>query len=292
MINRYFGQYLLHNGLLTAGQFQSAWAATQSCPSKLGVLAMNAGFMSARQVEEVHALQYTQDRRFGEIAVEQNYITTEQLEQLLSAQKTQSVTLGQALVDLEYFSLSQLEQALLQYKQDSSLSAEQIAALENRDFEKAVREFLDFSADGTMSAVCYYEYVALFLRNMIRLLDEREPAVRMTSLPAGEAGEWTACQELTGDSKLFTGITASGDALLALASRYSDEALTEIDELALDSMAEFLNVHNGIFCVNQTELGKNVEMMPQSVEQGVPADRARWAVEIISDVGTFYLLLG
>jgi len=291
MLNQYFGQYLLNNGILKAEQLYDAINAEQSVRIKIGVLAINAGYMTAEQVEKVHALQYAKDRRFGEMALEQGYLTGAQLDELLTSQEQRSLTLSQVIIDKGYLTLEQLEKALESYRAEAQLSAEQFKALQSMDFDAAVRILADFSSSGT-NADLFYDYAALLLRNIVRFLNEI-PVPGLDSADGNLQCDWLACQEIRGEVTLFTGLAMDDDVLLKIAQRYSGEKLDEIDELARDSVAEFLNVNNGIFCVNLSENGLEADMLPQETRKELPASIKKIAhMNIKTSLGQFTLLLG
>ena len=99
-------------------------------------------------------------------------------------------------------------------------------------------------------AAIYLEaYVGLLLRNMERFLDVPSylPCEEETKLSVNSAG-YVVTQKIYGDKSFFTGLRLREKALLELASRFYGEQLNKVDELALDCVGEFLNVHNGVFC--------------------------------------------
>lgn len=291
MLNQYFGQYLLNNGIIKAEQLYDAINAEQAVRVKIGVLAMNAGYMTAEQVEKVHALQYAKDRRFGELALEQGYLTGAQLDELLISQEQRSLTLSQAIIDKGYLSLEQLEKALESYRLEANLSAGQLNALQSMDFDAAVRILADFSMAGT-NAELFYDYAALLLRNIVRLLNEI-PAPGVYCPEGSLQRNWLVCQEIKGEVNLFTGLMMDDDVLLKIARRYSGEEMNVIDELVRDSAAEFLNVNNGIFCVNLSENGLDTDMLPQDTRKGLPVNMKEISqMNIKTSLGEFTLLLG
>ena len=54
---------------------------------------------------------------------------------------------------------------------------------------------------------------------------------------------------------------------MKFAARFAQEEITEPDELAQASVGEFLNLHNGIFLVNMSNNGVELEMHPQQVAE-------------------------
>ena len=265
MFSQYFGQYLLNQGILTPQQLSEALTQERMTRVKIGILAINAGYLTAPQVRRIHELQQARDKKFGEIAVAEGLLTVAQVEELLEKQNRRYLNLCQTLVDKEFMSLDKLEVVMRKYKEDSQLSEKQLDALQRADYEEIVRLFFDFADSGPYEQV-FYDYVALFLRNIVRLLDEHPLANHASSgLNICPMGEWVASQNFAGYLGFRTGVVMDERMLLELARRFSGEELEKIDELALDSIAEFLNVTNGIFAVNMSDLGLELDLLPQRV---------------------------
>jgi hypothetical protein len=262
VFNQYFGNYLLNKGLLSTEQLCDVLAYERSVRTKLGILAIDAGFMTAAQVEEVHQLQHTMDKKFGEIAIDKGYLASSRLEDLLDSQNTKRLSLSQAILDRGYLNLAQLETELEAYKRDSNLTSNQLEALHSSIFEVIVRTFIDLStAKGNPEPL--YDYTALMLRNILRFLGD-EPVIDTDAPPVRG---WLISQEMTGGINLFTGLVLDDALLLELATRFSGEQLDTVDELAKDSLAEFLNETNGIFTVNMSDRGIELDLKPQQVQQ-------------------------
>ncbi|WP_378954459.1 chemotaxis protein CheX [Pelosinus sp. sgz500959] len=258
MSSRFFAQYILNQGVLTPEQVQEALEDGRSVQVKLGVLAINEKFLTAVQVEEIHRLQHMVDKRFGEIAIDEGYLSEEQLMILLAAQKNSHLNFGQTLVDKGFMNLEQLERVLDEYKRESNLDQESDLAI----LKEGIRTQLNLSQEDE-EVELYYDYILLFLRAIVRFLDA-SPLV-IPTVHEQKQDQWSALQSMTGDVTLQSSFTADDKVLLELARRYSGEEIHEIDELALDSIGEFLNVTNGLFCINLSNAGLELDLHPQSV---------------------------
>lgn len=263
MVNQYFGQYLLNNKKITAEQLVEVMDYERSVRVKLGVLAINAGFMTAEQVENIYQLQRVKDQRFGELAVAQGHLTYAQLEDLLGNQHCRHLALSQVLVDKEYFTLAQLEEILTSYKVENQLSQEEVQASDRIDLDQAGKQILDFSVVGAQGEV-YLNYIGLLQRNIVRFL-HTDPLLGKSEVASDSTCQWLVHQSIAGEISLFTGLAMDDNTLLAIARHYSGEVLEEIDELAKDSVAEFLNMVNGIFCVNASNQGMELDLQLQKV---------------------------
>lgn len=276
MVSQFFAQYILNQGLLTPAQVQEALESRRMAQPKLGVAAINLGYLTAEQVEEIHKLQYRIDKRFGEIALSEGYLTQEQLNAVLADQRNDDLRFGQALVDKGFLSLEELAGVIAEYKQASELEQPSDLTL----IKDWIFQHLSF-AEEEEDAVLYCDYIALFLRAIVRFLDA---SPLLVSGSAGASERWAVSQSMTGDLVLHSCLLIDDSVLLEIAKRYSCEQLIEIDELALDSVGEFLNVTNGLFCINLSNLGLDLDLHPQMVARECTAVH-RNACSVTVDIG-------
>ncbi|MDD2502944.1 MAG: hypothetical protein PHG58_03670 [Clostridia bacterium] len=262
MFSQYFGHYLLNNKLVKPEQLADALEYQRSVHLKLGVIAINAGYMTPAQVEQIHNMQKRIDKRFGELAIEHGYITEEKLNEMLSTQKQGHLMLGQALIDREYFTMEQLQSALDNYKKENGMSNRQFNVIRNDDAQEIEKVFRNYG--DSMMCKTYSDYVTLLIKNIIRFIDHN-PTIEINQFGSELKTEWYAQQEIHGKINLHTGIVADTDAFLQLASKFAQENIVEPGELAQASVGEFLNLHNGIFLVNMSNNGVELEMKPQIV---------------------------
>ncbi|WP_163102051.1 hypothetical protein [Peribacillus alkalitolerans] len=290
MFSQFFGHYLLNRQLITPDQLKEALHIQQSTHVKLGVLAVNEGLLTGTQVVEIHEKQKLVDQRFGEIAVVLGYLTDEQVEYLLSAQKHQHLQLAQALVDQSFISIEEFSSALDSYKKEYGLSEEKFDSIKNGDIETLVATLLP-SSDQKQKGY-FTSYLSLFVKNMVRFIDE---TVYVDIHPLNGKLEAThfVSQEIVGENSLFTAIGADQDVFLKLASIFAEEQLEEVDELATASVSEFLNLHNGIFLVNMSNEGTELEMKPQQHQQYVHVDliASGYYVQVLTSFGPFFMVL-
>lgn len=289
MFNQFFGQFLLQRELLTPQQLCAIFEKESSARVKLGMLAIDKSLMTPDQVEEVHRLQKVMDKRFGEVAILKGYLSPAQVESLLQTQSMRHLSLSQAILEHGYLSLGQLTAALEEYKNASVISGAKSAD----DFDEIAWLLLDFKDSTEEQKELYYTYAGLFLRNIVRFLQASPVLAGSDEAFAGQTQGWAVSQIIEMDGrKLLTGLVLSEDALITLASRYSGELLTTANPLALDSTAEFLNVHNGTFSINLSNTGNDVIMLPQKIEQSpYYAVHRGYSVSVVVPFGQIQLLI-
>lgn len=290
MFSQYFGNYLLNNGLLTDEQLTNCLRIHQSTHVKLGVIAVDKNYLTPAQVEKIHEVQRTKDMLFGEIAVSLGYLTDQQVEEMLSTQKNNHLQLAQTIVNLGYLTIEDFSIALNDYKNKYSLSDERFNAIKDGNIDAIVQVLL---SEQSVSAQKYSDYITLFLKNTVRFIDT---AIHLELVPFTKINthDYVVRQQITGYQKMDTFILSNEEVFIQMASRFAQEELNEVDELAQASVSEFLNLHNGIYLVNQSNKGIELTMNPQEIyaDKGLIALSANaLKVLIYTSFGNFELII-
>ncbi len=293
MFAQYFGQFLFNQGLIKSSELERALVAQKSTRVKLGVLAINRGMMNAEQVEAVHQAQTRMDKRFGEIAVELGFIREELITELLTAQPSAHLALGQALIDNEVMSYEAFSTALFQYKQENSLSDEQFQAIVDGDIVALLEsELLKAGISGDSILV---DYISLLAKNLIRFIDTD---IRMEIISDhAQAFDWVAEQTIQSENYVVertTAIAGTEADILRLASIYAQENVNSPGEMMEAAVGEFLNLHNGIYLVNRSNQGSELNMLPQSMKQGsqfTVNSPIKALIRVIGPDFSFYLII-
>ncbi|NPV90882.1 MAG: hypothetical protein HPY50_08925 [Firmicutes bacterium] len=266
MFNQYFGNYLLEKKIITPEQLRIVLEEKKSIKVKLGVLAIDAGYMNAEQVNRIHKLQTARDKKFGELAIDEGYLTEEMLDNLLKEQRKSNVLLGQVLIEKGFFTFEKYEAVLLQYNEDSEFSLDEIKALKNNDAREIAGIFLKAADD---SNDMFHNYLELFIRNLVRFIDDE---IKMEA--AKEIDSYVFDHFITqrmeaeaGRHHLFTGFTGSENTLARFASIYAAEECNGMDDLAKDSLKEFMNCQNGLFLSNLSHKGVEMELYLSEVKE-------------------------
>lgn len=290
MFTQYFGHFLLNKGLVTSYELQTAMDQLHLTHLKLGVLSVNAAFLTAAQVEEVHQMQTRVDKRFGELAIELGYLNEAQLQSLLAAQKESHLVLAQALIDQGTLTLNQFSDALLLYKEANFLSDEQFSAIKDGDIDVLLSSLLNLENNQNNSWI--HSYLTLLAKNMIRFIDP-QAYFEVNPLPQDYEAEWLISQEITGSIALTSRFSLGEAALLQIASAYADEPMSSVDDMAKDSVGEFLNLHNGLFLVNMSNEGIELGLEPQNIQHhthGLPTS-SKYLITIHLTNSSFDLIL-
>ena len=257
MYAQFFGNYLLSHELITKEQLLAAMEAKNTNRTRLGTLAMHAGYMSASEVEHIHILQTHQDRKFGELAVEVGILTQEQVDELLNSQAPDYLALGQALMDAGIIDHYELERLIIEYISENEIYDLDNAEDSKEKVEQLFRHYLESNSDVTANDTEVLYNVLLF-NNLVRFIgDDFTPVLgtRIFEYPKN----FCICQEIIGKYNIKMYIDMPEETCIEFASRYVDEKFTEFDEYVAAAVADFANLHNGLFCVNVSN-NDNVEL--------------------------------
>lgn len=112
----------------------------------------------------------------------------------------------------------------------------------------------------------YVQYFALFIRNLVRFIDsdvyfERAEAVEQQPF------DCLIHQEMEGRYKIFTGFDGSVQAMVKFSALFAKMAIDSMDEVAHDSLGEFMNVQNGLFLSSLSNEWVELELMPSEFQR-------------------------
>ena len=270
MFSLYFGQYLLNENYLTQSQLKSALEYQKSVRLKLGVLAINAGYMNAEQVSQVHQMQTKVDKRFGELAVDLRFLKEEQVEELLSSQIFGHLLLAQTLIDKNYMSLKKFEVVINAYKKKYNITDTMFDALQRDDVDEIINIYVNL--DGVKNGIEIKKYITLFMRNIIRFIDIEVCTNKIMKVENYKT-KCAVTQIIKNSINLQTYINAEPEVFVKFASIYAGEEIGRMDEMAKDSVGEFLNLNNGLYLVGMSSKGIELDMEAQSLyfDKTIPA---------------------
>ncbi len=279
---KFFGQFLLERNKIIKEELLDALSLQKDINVKVGTIALDAGYLNAKQIESIHKEQLSTDKMFCEIAVDMKLLTKEQTEELLQIQKNEYISLGEALLQKGYLTLSDLEVELLEYKKDKEYHT------------RAATEVLQQLSDPKLAGV-FLEITIKFLRR----LGDIECHVAASSRDKDNVAPniWKVFQEFYGDVNGTYIISLADESLLQIASNFSQEKLREIDDLAKDSLKEFVNILVGNTVTKLTKDNISLTIRPPKIvtslsEIDTPEGETETiAVSLASDSGEMQMAL-
>lgn len=138
----------------------------------------------------------------------------------------------------------------------------------------------------------YINYMEIFIDAMREILG-LETVIDVTQATDDEVKPfYGVSQNISGDINITVGVIATEAIYLKLAACYSDEEFAEVDELAVDSLEELLNVINGLFCIElandkiEAELG-----IPRTMRNITPKGTHQLQIKAYNKLGAFKVIL-
>lgn len=275
MGNRYFSQYLLNAGILDAGNISDVMPKSAHAVPQLHILAMQQHLLSESQVEELS----TADDVVKTLE-EAKMLSDAQIESLKNTVPGRDARVAQTLLDEHIADLKTIERCFREYDND-----------ELHPIKDAVKKIVSKYEEMNPVADIYGEYTEMFVGALQRFMDT-DAVVLTEATDLDFAGTRIVSQSMGGQLSVAVAVLAKNQMFLEMARRYSGEDLTELDELAEDSLAEFINVLNGLYIVNLS--GRDLDMdldMPRGGQDVGPTASNMIAMRIVTDFGSFVIYL-
>ncbi len=250
MAAKFFGLFLLENGLLTSDQLLRAVDEPRTPEVSLSIRGIDAGLVSADEAAMLDELAASTNSPWEELAVEKGLLTEAQVTELRSTPIQDRLHLGTALIEEGILTKKALGEQLSAFHQEAKEISGIIAELYH----------------GLPSAAVLEAITGVTVRMFQRML---HAFVKPSSLRINPP-RYTPCayiiqQELKGD---FTGIVClniSAEMLKIVAGRLLAMEVEDIDADALDGAGEFINVISGNVCGLLSNTGIHVEIGPPTV---------------------------
>ena len=259
MFTQLFGNYLLKKGIVNKQQLTEAIRISAESHIKIGSLAIHCGYMTPEQVERVYICQTHEDLLFGQIAIREGYINEEQLDEILREQTPSYLKIGQTLVEQGVITRNEFDVLVHEYQTENEISSLDSVTEQMASFQKMISTFCSYTTITENTKLV--SYLHLLFNNLIRFIGADFTPLNM--VPIHE--HFTTCassQEITGRIPIQIAIDMESETGIHFASRYAGEDFIEFDEYCQASLDDFLNLHNGLFLVNMSnmhdiELGLN-----------------------------------
>lgn len=241
MFTNLFGNYLVDNGYIGANQLAKIKAAQEKTRVKLGLIAVTEKLITQQQADAINVKQMMEDRRFGDIAVEMGLLTKDQVKRLLSLQGAPYVQFTQAATDLKLMTVDQIEQALRTYQAEKGYTSADMEAIKSGDIDRVMPLLLPEELPWNTA-----EHVAVVIRTLNRVACN-DIYVKSASLISKYDASAYALQNMYGDFETTTMISGSYEGMMTLSEGFAKDKFDGLNLEALDSIAEFINIVDGLY---------------------------------------------
>lgn len=246
MAVRFFGQFLLENGVINAQQLLAAIEYQEKMNLKFGDTAIQLRLLDKARLEQIFALQRKEDIKTGEAGIKLGFLTESQVDQVLRAQKNSHVMIGGALVKTGALTDAQISEQIQAFKKDQE--AYQVCS------------GLPSQKDSTGLAA---PAIDLTLKLLVRLanLQVKLLDIRYSLAKTGGNATYTTRVPFSGNHDGEIALRASDRVCAQIASAMLGEPVPpDAKTLILDANSEFLNVVGGNLAALGARQGKKVEL--------------------------------
>lgn len=277
MNSGYFAQYLLNEGFINDDEAGRLLRASTEKKAGISLSALRSGMISPEHLETLAARD---GEEFLHAAAKNGMLSAAQVEELRSSISDDDLNFAQVLLDENRADVRKIKELF------DACDALEASPVRQVVLDKAAKAELFMEADR------YADFSELFVRSFKRFM--QTPVIVKADEPITESAELShiVSQRLLGDVTMVTGIHAQDDVFLEMARRFSGEDITEVDELTVDSLCEFLNVINGLFAVDVARQELEIDLDAPRVAENSYADGNLQLVLLIeTGFGKFALVL-
>ncbi len=239
MVAKFFGEFLLDQGLIDQEILNDVLVIQQECNLMLGEIAVSSGLLTQQQAENINQKQQNENKRFGEIAEDLSLLSHQQISDLLKQQKEQKKYFGDILIDLGILDSEQLAKQLRLHEYElNSAYQTMLKSIELHPLANYLTEAIDTTN-------------RLFLRVIHEKSKFSQLLEKNNTLPCYEV----VCQISMGIAGRAVVITMACNQKTAtlVASKFTQQDIEDCDfEFSVDAFGEFLNIIVGNLIENIT----------------------------------------
>lgn len=231
MAAKFFGQYLLEKGAITRAMLLDAIEYQRQINTPLCMLAVEKGYLSPEQLKSLDEAHRTSDKRFMELAVKEKMLTFEQLEELGQARSERWMFLAEALVQRGHLTLVRLNELLQAYRKELA-AAETPSVVAGVPEREVVSAFLQVTVDLFLH----------YTRQIVQIVSVEQVQAEPQDIA------YVFAQRIIGDKNLYYALALPEDLIVSIASYMLGEPVKEVNDIALDTVTEFVSVVVGNGC--------------------------------------------
>lgn len=272
---KFFGQFLIERGVLSAGQLLAALEDQRGRNQRFGSYALQLGYLTPSDVQRIHQAQQGNDARFGEVAVRLGLLSAAQVDEILARQRQDHIMLGELLVERGDVGPDVLERELEAFREDQApYAADGVALPDGLSVPKAAQAMIELTA-----------------RMLPRVTDAPAKAGAAAWVDAAPDLPFQVHLAFTGQHTMRYGLALDAEA----ARRICDGLLgagtaDEGEDVVLDAVFEFVNVVCGSVMARLAQLGWMAEIHPP--QRGFLDAEGRYCVApVATDAGDIRVVL-
>lgn len=298
MHTKFFGSFLLNHGVITSDQLLELIKLQATSNMKLGAMAIHAGLMTGREVEDVFVMQEQKNKSFSELVVSEGYLTQAEVDDLRSTHTPDFLVLGQNLVEKNIITSAQLQNLITDYQSEYEIDDFNLMEDQKTSINDLIQHCYLF--EDTLPSKIITPYIDLLFTNLTNMIGSDFSLLTMLQLPECPV-DIGLSQKISGEINLLTAIEMEPPAAVAFSSRYlkkeklpaMEEQLLADEELVKECLADFLNLHNGLFSVNMSnDYSIDFNLSPPEIisNSGLFTKKTCYMIPIVFSFGTVHLI--
>lgn len=284
MAVKFFGQFLVEQGVVTSEALLNAINLQDKINLKLGEMAVEMGLISPADIQRAHNAQMSKDMRLGDLLVEMGMLTLAQLTDIITRQKNTHLYIGEALVQVGALTSGELQNQLDAFKADQ---AKYVSNGIELPISSPGNKIWEMTADLTYKMVT-------------RVLDLQFRPGKCVQTQAIAPNFMLAAMDLSGDVEARYLISVSENLQKTIAKAILSEESVDDEpvEVLEDTVMEFVNIVCGNVAAKASQMGVIMNINPPVTvhppAEGLPVPEGFTALSFpvyIEDGDTMELLL-
>lgn len=248
MAVKFFGQFLVEQGIITSDALLNAINLQEKNNLKLGEMAVTMGLITPADIERAHHAQMSRDMKLGDLLVEMGFLTRAQLDDIIVRQKNTHLYIGEALVQVGALTGDQLQSHLDAFKADQAAYVTNVIALPVSTSNNALWE---------MTADITYKMIT-------RVLDLKFRPGICSQTSVIPANFMLAAMDFSGDveARYLISVSEELQQTVARAILNEESVASEPLEVLEDTVMEFINVVCGNVAAKASQMGVILNINP------------------------------
>ncbi len=248
MAVKFFGQFLVEQGIVSRDALVSAIDLQDQKNLKLGEMAVSMGYITQSDIERAHNAQMSKDIKLGDMLAELGLLTLTQLNDVITHQKNTHLYIGEALIQVGALTSENLQQYLADFKADQA---------------QYISDGIELPANIANSKI--WEMTADLTYKMVtRVLDLQFRPGKCVIAEVVPANFMMAAMNFSGDleARYLISVSAELQKSVAKAILHEESVDTEPVEVLEDTVMEFVNVVCGNVAAKASQMGVVININP------------------------------
>ncbi len=294
MYTNLFGNYLLDCEAVDRDMILTALKECSPSDKIPPFIGMYMGYLTSEETSAVRKKAEESGENFYDLCAKLNYMSREDADRILNEPQPHFMYIAQHLLDHKAVEPEKMIQLVAGYSSQYEIIDLEFQPELNNAMEQLIVSFASLNlSQHTDLAI---DYFLMLINDLLRYIGDDFTPLSM-DLFSGFLSKICASQNILGETPMFTSIDMDEDTAIKFASRFSGVEFNECDEYVEAALCDFLNQHNGLYIVNESN-NKNRELsLDAPINQNydlLPEGDDAFLLNLKFDFGfvNFYIVIG